>query len=74
MAACINSKITNTSGFKGVIWHKQSKKWYARITLNYKRIDLGLFKDKIQAAIAYNEAAIKYHGEFARLNKIQLGI
>ncbi len=67
-----NRKIpkNNTSGLKGVSWHKNKKKWEADITINNKTIFLGLYKDKIEAALAYNKAAIKYHGEFARLNQI----
>jgi len=62
--------INNTSGFKGVSLHKNSKKWRARITLNDRLISLGVFKDKLSAAKAYNAAALKYHGEFACLNEI----
>ena len=31
------------------------------------------FKDEIDAALAYNQAAIKYHGEFAKLNETNKG-
>lgn len=67
-----NSKIpkNNTSGYKGVSQRTGSKLWVARIRYNYKNIYLGNFTDKIQAALAYNEAAVKYHGEFARLNAV----
>ena len=60
----------NTSGFKGVSWLKNNKKWRARITLDNELISLGLFKDILNAARAYNKAALKYHGEFACLNKL----
>lgn len=60
----------NKSGFKGVFWFKNYKKWLATIRVDKKRIFLGYFKDKIEAAIAYNNAAIKYHNEFAKLNII----
>lgn len=60
----------NTSGFKGVVWHKAAKKWMARIKVNYKGIYLGLFDDPVEAAIAYNEAAVKHFGEFAWLNPV----
>ena len=62
--------ITNTSGFKGVSWVKRDKKWRAAITINKKWIHLGVFKDKAEAAKAYNKAALKHHGEFAHLNEI----
>mgnify|MGYP000246947637 CR=1 FL=1 len=62
--------INNTSGFKGVYWHKHTKKWMGFIRINTKQLHLGLFSNAIDGAKAYNEAAIKYHGEFAKLNKI----
>jgi hypothetical protein len=64
-------RVTNTSGYKGVSWQPQSRKWWARISVNYKRISLGTYDDVKDAARAYNTAAIKYHGEFARLNIIK---
>jgi hypothetical protein len=61
----------NTSGYKGVIWHKPSKKWEAYISDNNgNREHLGLFSTIETAAKAYNTAAVKYHGEFAVLNII----
>lgn len=62
--------ITNKSGYKGVYWNRQSRKWDARISVNNKNIYLGLFADVKEGAKAYNEAAIKYHGAFARLNNL----
>lgn len=69
-----NQKISirNKSGFKGVSWSKQNKKWYAYIgsrAWNKKTISLGFFDDPRQAASAYNKAAEQYFGEFARLNE-----
>lgn len=62
----------NTSGFKGVTWDKQHQKWRAMIRINKRNKHIGRFdKDCIlDAARAYNEAALKYHGEFACLNVI----
>lgn len=45
-------------------------KWQAKISFNYKQIYLGFYVNEIEAAKAYNVAAIKYHGEFANLNII----
>ena len=67
-----NSKIRNDniSGSKGVSWNKTMKKWQAQIMVNNKHIHLGYFSIIADASKAYNAAAIKYHGEFAVLNKV----
>ena len=61
----------NTSGYKGVCWSKFANKWVAYIKVNYKRYHLGYFKRKTDAAKAYNKAARKYFGRFAKLNKVK---
>lgn len=58
-------------GYKGVRFHKRDKLFFASIGVNYKRIHLGYFKKAEDAAIAYNEAAKKYFGDFAKLNVIK---
>ncbi len=60
----------STSGYKGVSLYKRSGTWRAYIVTNYKQKHLGTFDNPIDAAKAYNVAAIKFHGEFARLNDI----
>jgi hypothetical protein len=60
----------SASGFKGVSWHKQLKKWRAYIGLQRRHQHLGLFEDPHDAARAYNEAALKNFGEFACLNPV----
>mgnify|MGYP002129141743 CR=1 FL=1 len=55
----------NTSGHKGVCWHKAAKKWIAQISHEGKRIHLGCFTDIEEASKAYREAAIRLHKEFA---------
>lgn len=52
------------SKYRGVGWHKRDKLWYARIRIEGKRKTLGYFKDELDAAKAYQEAAKKLHGEF----------
>ncbi len=61
---------TNTSGYKGVYWSKCWKRWFSQINFNKKQIFLGYHSTKTDAAIAYNKAALEYHGEFAKLNEI----
>jgi hypothetical protein len=65
-----NYKKNNTSGFKGVTWDKSRSKWKAHIHIERKIKNLGRFDSPEEAAIAYNEAALKYFGEFAFLNTI----
>lgn len=54
----------NTSGFTGVSWHKQERKWHARIVFNMKTISLGLYENVKDANEAYRVAAIKYFDKF----------
>ncbi len=54
----------NASGFKGVSWHKQTGKWRAYIGNK----SLGLYDDPCEAARAYDAAAKKQFGEFAKVN------
>lgn len=65
-----NLNKNNTSGYKGVSWNKKSQKWRAYITVNRKYIHLGHHLDLGLAALAYNQAARQYFGEFAYLNQI----
>lgn len=58
----------NTSGYIGVAWHKKIDAWVAYIQVNRKRINLGRFTTKEEAAYVRDQAAIKYHGEFSHLN------
>lgn len=58
----------NTSGFMGVSWDKSRNKYKAKIKLNGKTINLGRFQQALDAAKVYDQAAIKYHKEFATLN------
>ena len=57
-----------SSKFKGVSWQKKDQKWCARIQCQQEKIYLGYFVNEIEAAVAYNNAALEYFGEFAKLN------
>ena len=63
-------KKNNKSGYKGVSWHKQRKRWTARIMINDKYKHLGLFDDILDAVNAYNKAAKEYYGDYAWLNSL----
>ncbi len=60
---------TNTSGYKGVSWDKVRNKFTSQIKVNQKHIFLGRFEEAKDAARCYNEAAKKYFGDFANINK-----
>lgn len=58
----------NTSGYKGVCWRKDRKRWSAKIKVNYVTIALGCFGSPEEAAKAYDEAARFHFGEYALTN------
>lgn len=58
--------LKSVHGYKGVTWDKT--KWLAKIGYNHQPIRIGRFFCLIKAAKAYDEAAKKYHGEYAYLN------
>lgn len=66
---CRASKLNAIGKYKGVRAHKN--KFVARIHINGKETHLGSFPTAIEAAKAYNKAAIVAFGEFASLNSIQ---
>ncbi len=52
-------QLNNKSGFRGVSWDKESKKWRSQIKLNNKKYNLGRFDDKNKAAEVVHNARIK---------------
>ena len=61
----------NSGKYKGVTKASSCKNWSAAIFNSGKRLHLGHFATQEQAALAYNEAAKKYHGEFAYINEVR---
>jgi len=62
------TKKKTSSRYIGVCFDKGCKRWRAAIRVRHKQRHLGSFKSEIAAACAYDNAARKYHKEFARLN------
>lgn len=57
-----------TTQYRGVFRTKKSRNFQVQIQVNRKRYYLGGFQKVEDAARAYDDAAVKYHGSFARLN------
>ena len=56
----------NSSGVKGVTWHKVGQKWGAYIQQSGKKHYLGLFTTVAEAEQALIKARANYHGAFTR--------
>ncbi len=56
----------NTSGFKGVTWHKGAGKWMAQIRKDGRQIYLGLFANPEDAHTVFVATTRRLNGEFAR--------
>jgi len=64
--------LNNKTGYKGVSFDKVNNKYRATINTKEKgQISLGRFKTPEEAAISYNDAVLKYFGDFGYLNKIR---
>lgn len=64
---CFNQSMrkNNTSGTTGIYLDKRSNTWHAQIRVGDRRIYIGYFKTKEEAAEARRQAEIEYFGEFA---------
>ena len=56
----------NTTGVKGVIWHRETSRWKVQIKIDRRSIFLGYFDDLSDARIARENAEKIFHGEFIR--------
>jgi hypothetical protein len=79
LRACTQAQNTRNRGitqninhsWKGYTYEKSRNKFKASIKVNGKSINLGRYETEHEAATAYNLAAKKYFGDFARLNIIK---
>lgn len=58
----------SSSSYKGVHWSNKQQRWIAKITVNGRRIYGASTKSEVEAAKVYDQMALRYFGEFARLN------
>lgn len=58
--------INNTSGYKGIVWHKRDNKWQVQIKAGSKNKYIGSFSDQREAIQIYNKIALQEFGEFVR--------
>ena len=64
----------NSTGYKGVHFNKIANKFQAGITIDGKKVYLGLFENVIDAAKKYDEKAVEFFGEFAKTNFDKKGV
>lgn len=57
--------------YKGVCLDVRDGRWQVEIRVEGQRIYVGRYPDEKDAARAYNDAAVRYFGEFARLNDLE---
>lgn len=71
---CMNRRVhcNNTSGFKGVTFDKESGRWRSQIQIDGKHQTLGRFQSPRHAALAYNAAARRFFGSFAKVNSFPI--
>ena len=62
----VRRRVDNSSGLKGVCWHKRVRRWRAQIRINGKHGHLGYFETFEQAKAAYDAAAEILFGDFKR--------
>jgi hypothetical protein len=72
---CANQKLQKRrqGKFKGVYKNRDGVSYYAKIKKGGKQYYLGSFKTELEAAEAYNKAAVEMFGEYANLNDINKG-
>lgn len=65
----VGKRSNNKSGVKGVCWKKRGSKWAAVITVNKKKVHLGLFESLDEAAKARKDAENKFYKKYSVYSK-----
>ena len=60
--------LSSTSAYKGVSWVTSKQAWIAQIQVEKQKYYLGRYSNEIDAAKAYDVAAVEAFGEFALTN------
>lgn len=66
-----HARSKGSSSYKGVCWRPIPRRWKAYIKKDGQQIHLGYFSTQEDAARAYNKAALRLFGEYARLNEVR---
>lgn len=67
----LSNSASRKGKYKGVTFCKYTQRWRAQITLNGVHHCLGRHNTPEEAALAYNEAAVRRNGDFEYLNKVE---
>lgn len=72
LANCAKRSATRNKnhGFKGITLNPANGRWIAQIMVDGVHIECGDYSTPGEAAKAYDEAAIRYFGEFAKTNNV----
>lgn len=62
----------NASGYKGVDFNKQSRKWRANIRYNGRKQYIGAFDSAVEAAVAYRRRAKELFGKYAYSEEVTI--
>lgn len=63
-----NRRVRSKSGYLGVTFRDNSRRWIAALTHEYKSVYLGSFDDPLDAALAYDCAVVQIYGSTAKTN------
>jgi hypothetical protein len=61
------ARCDSKTGIKGISWRADKSRWIAEICKDGKRVQVGSFKKREDAAAAYQEAARQLHGQYAKV-------